>query len=588
MFYARLALPALRAPPRPTMLPSRASDHLFFSGRETDVDAREQALRNEVSLDTLTRHNAAIAKGVRLSGSADEAEAFAYLAAECRSYGMTVEQYAIDAYVSLPGAAALTVTAPEARALSCITHSFSLATGPEGLAAPLVFVGKGRTADYVGKNVRGAVVMTDGLAMPAAAHAAHRAGAAGMICVNPEGLHEMIISPVWGTPTPETAPVLPPLVAVSVRREDGDTLKELVARGPVTVRLQTEVETRWRPIPTLTAEIRGSEDRFVLLSGHVDSWHYGAMDNASANATMLEIGRILSEHRGELRRGLRLAFWSGHSHARYGASAWYADNFFADLYDHCVCHVNAESTGGMGATNLASAGCMAETWRFAAGPIRDVAGQELRYHRLARNGDQSFEGIGIPSVLAGLSSQPEGGLGWWWHTPDDTLDKIDGPNFIRDTQVYLLVCWLLCTLPVLPFDYTETVNELRDRLHMLQESANGRFDFTPLLIELDALHADAERLNATAKAGHDPEKVNAAIMVVGRALIPVNYTKAGPFEVDLALENPILPGLAPVTDLAEMDPASNDAGFLRTKLVRERNRVQHALATARREIAQVV
>ncbi len=561
------------------------------------MDAREQTLRNEVSLDNLTRYNAEIAKGVRLSGSADEAEAFAYLAEQCRSYGMAVEQYAIDAYVSLPCAAALTVVAPEERPLSCITHSFSLATGPEGLTAPLVYVGKGEATDYAGKDVRGAVVMTDGLAMPAAAHAAYQAGAAGMVCVNPEGLHEMIISPVWGTPTPETAPHLPQLVAVSVRRGDGDTLKALVARGPVTVRLQTEVETRWRPIPTLTAEIRGAEDRFVLLSGHVDSWHYGAMDNASANATMLEIGRILSQHKrgsplGSMRRGLRLAFWSGHSHARYGASAWYADTFFADLYDHCVCHVNAESTGGMGATNLASAGCMAETWRFAAGPIREVSGQELRYRRLARNGDQSFEGIGIPSALAGLSSQPEGGLGWWWHTPDDTLDKIDGPNFVRDTQVYLLTCWRLCTLPVLPFDYTETANELRDRLHMLQESANGRFDLTPLMTELDALHADAERLNATvAAAGNDDaraERLNAAIMAVGRAIIPVNYTKAGPFEIDLALENPILPGLAAVVNLAEMDPVSNDAGFLRTRLVRERNRVQQALATARREIARAL
>ncbi len=553
------------------------------------MDTTEQALRDAVSLDHLARHNAEIAKGVRLSGSADEAEAFTYIAEQCRSYGMAVEQYAIDAYVSLPGAAALTVVAPEGRTLSCITHSFSLATGPEGLTAPLISVGKGAVADYAGKDVRGAVVMADGLAMPATAHAAYQAGAAGMICVNPEGLHEMIISPVWGTPTPETAPYLPQLVAVSVRREDGDILKALVARGSVTVRLQTEVETGWRPIPTLTAEIRGAEDRFILLSGHVDSWHYGAMDNASANATMLEIGRVLSEHRGELRRGLRLAFWSGHSHARYGASAWYADNFFADLYDHCVCHVNAESTGGIGATNLAGAGCMAETWQFAAGPIRDVTGQELRYRRLPRNGDQSFAGIGIPSTLAGLSSQPEGGLGWWWHTPDDTLDKIDGPNFVRDTHVYLLTCWRLCTLPVLPFNYTETANELRNQIHMLQESANGRFDLTSLITEGDALHADTERLNAAvAAAGNDDaraERLNAAIVAVGRALIPVNYTLAGPFEVDLALENPILPGLAPIANLAAMDPASNDAGFLRTRLVRERNRVQHALAMARREIA---
>ncbi len=573
--------------------------------------ADEGALREAVSREHLTRHNAEIAKGVRLSGSADEAEAFAYIAAQCRAYGMDVREYAIEAYVSLPGAASLAVTVPEGRPLPCITHSFARATGPAGLSAPVVYVGDGTAADYAAANVRGALVLTDGLAMPAKAYAADAAGAAGIICVNPEGLHEMIISPVWGTPTPETAPFLPKVVAVSIRKEEGDELKALLRRGPVTARVKTSVETEWTTIPTVTAEVPGAiEDRYTLLSGHVDSWHYGAMDNASANATMLEIGRIFSEHRGELRRGLRLAFWSGHSHARYGASAWYADNEFADLYARCVCHVNAESTGGRGADDLTHPGGMAETWRFAAGPVRDVTGQELRYQRMPRNSDQSFTGVGVPSVLSGLASQPGGGLGWWWHTPDDTLDKIDSANFVRDTQVYLLTCWRLCTLPVLPFDYADTAAELAERLHALggQPLRYFTFDLAPLVAEADALQADAVRLNAAiAATGNDParaERLNRALIGVGRALIPVNYTKAGPFEVDLALDSLALPGLAAVAELRSIDTEmdiqgdmarpdleyatrARDAGnFLLTKLVRERNRVWHALATARRDCAR--
>ena len=72
------------------------------------TDTRERALVDAVSLENLTRDNAEIAKGVRLSGSADEAEAFAYIADRCRSFGMDVREYTVDAYVSLPGAAALT------------------------------------------------------------------------------------------------------------------------------------------------------------------------------------------------------------------------------------------------------------------------------------------------------------------------------------------------------------------------------------------------------------------------------------------------------------------------------------------------
>ena len=61
---------------------------------------------------------------------------------------------------------------------------------------------------------------------------------------------------------------------------------------------------------------------------------------------------------------------------------------------------------------------------------------------------------------------------------------------------------------------------------------------------------------ATDVGGDDAyaDRFNAALMAAARALIPVNYTLAGPYGVDLALENPILPGLAPVAALAMMDP----------------------------------
>ena len=89
---------------------------------------------------------------------------------------------------------------------------------------------------------------------------------------------------------------------------------------------------------------------------------------------------------------------------------------------------------------------MAETFGFAS-RILGKAGVELKYHRMSRSSDQSFWGHGIPSVLAALSEQQAddsptskahahlfggGGLGWWWHTPEDTLDKIDPAFFKRD------------------------------------------------------------------------------------------------------------------------------------------------------------
>jgi hypothetical protein len=50
--------------------------------------------------------------------------------------------------------------------------------------------------------------------------------------------------------------------------------------------------------------------------------------------------------------------------------------------------------------------------------------------------------------------------------------------------------------------------------------------------------------------------------------------------MDPALQMPVLPGLAPAQKLPAMDPSSDDYHFLRTQLVRQRNRVYDALRQA--------
>ena len=63
----------------------------------------------------------------------------------------------------------------------------------------------------------------------------------------------------------------------------------------------------------LAAEIEGAEfpDEFVLFHGHLDSWHVGIGDNATGDATLLELARVFWNHRDNLKRTLRVAWWSG-------------------------------------------------------------------------------------------------------------------------------------------------------------------------------------------------------------------------------------------------------------------------------------
>jgi len=551
-----------------------------------------------VSWEELDRHLRAIARVVRLSGTPEEAEAFDYVESTLQGFGFAVTRHESDALIGYPQHASLDLLGPDQRSIAANGYSLSPGTGTEGIVAELAYVGAGMAPDYDGNDVRGKIVVSDGLAMPAKAMAARQADAIGQIHINDEHIHEMCISPVWGTPTPDTGHLLPTVPSVGIGREDGDAIKRaLSANGTVRARLVTDPFRAWVKIPTLTADLPGNAgDDFVLFSGHVDSWHYGAMDNGTANATQLEVARLLAERRGELRRGVRLAFWSGHSHGRYASSAWYADFAWHDLHERCVCYVNVDSVGAIGAGVLEEAPVMAETYAFAREVLTDTVGVHLDYRRISRSSDQSFWGHGVPTVFASLSEQGRddsatgaalaqllgaggkgGGLGWWWHTTEDTLDKIDPANLARDAGIYAETLWRLCTVDRLPFDPAAGATEIADAVAGYGQAAGGSVDLSRTAsLARDAATAIVEALGRTS----DATRANELTMRLCRLLIPVNYTRRGPFDHDLALGIRPVPGLSDAARLATLPVGSNDFHFLRTGLVREQNRVEHALRAA--------
>lgn len=556
---------------------------------------------DEVSGSELRRHLNSIAQYVRLSGSPDEAKAFDYIESELKKFGYQVNRYASDALIGYPGKSTLEIISPESMSIKCNGYSLSPLTSDDGVTGELVFAGDGHESDYEGIDANGKIVISNGLAMPDKALASQAAGAVAQIHINDEYIHEMCISPVWGTPIPETATLLPKIPAIAVAKPDGEKIRALMANGPVRVRLMTQPYRAWCKIPTLTGDLPGTkEDTYIMFNGHVDSWHYGAMDNGTANATMLEVARLLAEHKNDLYRGVRMAFWSGHSHGRYASSAWYADTFWHDLHDRCACNVNIDSVGGNGAVILSEAPVMAETYAFAKGVLKDVVDVDLDYRRMSRSSDQSFWGHGIPTVLASLSEQSAedsemfktmasllgggtkgGGLGWWWHTTEDTLDKINHDYLVRDARVYAEALWRICTLDRLPLDISALADEIGSAVSAYNDSANGSIDLSETVQSANDLASSIRALDLSQVS---PARANRLLMDLDRILLPVNFTVNGPFEQDLALGTVPVPGLREVGGLARMDPESDGFRFLKTKLVRQRNRIEHALRTARRMV----
>ena len=100
-------------------------------------------LLDSVSQDHLTEFNRTIAQWTRLSGSHHEREAAAYVEERLRSFGYAARTVVHDAYISLPGAASLRITRPEARDLACITHSMGVPSGGRAVSAEVVYAGKG-------------------------------------------------------------------------------------------------------------------------------------------------------------------------------------------------------------------------------------------------------------------------------------------------------------------------------------------------------------------------------------------------------------------------------------------------------------
>jgi hypothetical protein len=546
------------------------------------TDALPETLAAGVSGPTMMANLRGIARWQKLSGTAEEREALGFLEQRMKEYGYRTQVLLHDALISLPGKASVTV---DGASVAAITQSFSLAGRVSGVP---VYLGHGTDADFAAHDVRGKVVLVEGMATPAVADRATRAGAAGQLHISHhEHIHEMCISPVWGNPSTATRQHLPRTVACSVANADGIAIRDALAAGkrPV-VTLDAQVDTGWRKTPILVCDLGADDAPFVLMSGHHDTWYYGVMDNGSANAGMLEAARLLAQRQGDWQRGLRICFWSGHSHGRYAGSAWYADTHWDELDRRCVAHVNVDSLGGVGASVLENAAAMTELRHLAAEAVQAHTNQTYKGRRKARNSDESFVGIGIPSMLGSISEQAHShsaarnALGWWWHTPHDLLDKIDEANQVRDTRVLLQVCWRLLTEAVVPLDHAATAEALLTELEAIAPKLEGRFPIAPLIEATHALRVTAAAIRAHQGAARDAAAANAALMRASRALVPVDYTEGHRFMHDPALPTPPWAAVQQLRDLAAMAAGSDDEKFAMVDAIRARNRLAFALREA--------
>ncbi len=141
---------------------------------------------------------------------------------------------------------------------------------------------------------------------------------------------------------------------------------------------------------------------------------------------------------------------------------------------------------------------------------------------------------------------------------------------------------------LLPFDFSEVAEMYEETVVGIKERASDAFDLNPTLDRIGELKSRSEQMNE-AIAGLDESKapeVNDILSRVSKILTSTFYTHAGPFDHDPAYGIPHLPALQDAAKLAGLDPESDEAGFLRTRLIREANRVDKALDSATELISE--
>ncbi len=566
----------------------------------------EQRAREDVSAEHLQQHLNRFSTLFRDTGSQDERKAAEYVVNTLHGYGVDAEILEFDSLISWPlvgKLATIDSNEQETETFEVRTRSFGAQTPDGGITGELIFVPfaqpkqgemifshRAVSGDYSGLDVRGKIVLTqDG--GPDGVLRAQERGAIGHVHIWPSDepvTHEMISNSIWGTPTPESAPRMPKIPSMGVKNAVGNRILDLASEGSVAVRVESNVKTQWYRVPLATGYIPGNgTDDFLLVGAHIDSWYEGITDNATGDAALLEMARVLSSLRDGLRCGVRFCWWPGHSTGRYSGSTWFADNYFEELRTHALGYLNIDSPGVRDTKTWDCRYNMGEIEHLTAAVVQELSGQEPNIRRPLRAGDQSFLGVGLPSLGAFRMlpvDHPDrkavGGSGgaWWWHSPEDTLDKADANILASDVEVYVTMTLRMCQPEVIPYDFSASAQDFIDQLTTYQEGAGSHFDLSRTLEAAKAYRATAERLKSSPIS--DTGTLNAGLKQITRIVNPVLFTINGPYEMDPALQMGVLPGLAPVRDLAGLNPTSDDYRFLKTKLVRQRNRVEDALRKA--------
>jgi len=588
----------------------------FGEGNREAMD-RMETLISELNVDRVMDHVMWLTENTpsRLSGQGEDRKAAQYVVEKMVSYGLATQLLEFETYNSRPGFSELKILKPISLSIASLACGHILSTLPEGMELELAYVGAGGEEEYKEKDVRGKAVLVEvsySPPTPEKARLAAARGARAIICSNWGEDQDVIchraLKAVWGTPTLHTFDQIPKIAGLSISRKAGELLKKLCSEGAsVRIFVRAEAVNNWETLVQPLGILRGTGEGkyFLLVSGHLDAWRPGVTCNATGNGLMLELARVFAKHRHTFSHDIYFVFWNGHEIAEAAGSTWFVDHYWDLLRDHCIGYVNIDSPGLKGATRYEAVASL-ELVRFVQSVLRGVLKEEPVVSGLRKIGDQSFLGIGIPSISGRMAFSPEeirrnhgATLGWWNHTAEDTFDKVDPANLQIDLVADATIIWRLAQSRILPYDFSRVAEEIRENLLSYASDVGGNpFQLKPLVEaatslcrKIEALEALRETIEGSGRSSEAVSVFNHGLRKLSQTLTSPFRTSCSPYEQDsygLTILSKPIPLLAPMIDLKKMDPHHQNYHLLAATLVKNRNRISDAIHQAHEELDRVI
>jgi len=354
------------------------------------------------------------------------------------------------------------VVAPIEKPLNILGLGGSVATGANGVTAPVVVVGSFDELEALGESkVKDKIVLYDvpwkgygetNIYRTSGASRAARLGAVASIVRSMTG--SSLYTPHTGNQNYSAGVTRIPAAAITV--EEAAWIRRMVESGQE-VRVNLQMQAQMLPdadSANVVAEIKGRElpDEVVVLGGHIDSWDVGqgAHDDGGGIVAAWQAVTLMKQLGLRPRRTVRVVAWTNEENGGRGGQA-----YLASLGSNVAKHVAAlEMDDGverpLGFRLEMRDG--PETSQYAAArrklqeivKLLDVIGANTI---IPGDGGADVDPLmrqGVPAL--GLNTVMEHYFDWH-HTNADTLDKVDIQVFRRCIATLAVTSYVLADMP---------------------------------------------------------------------------------------------------------------------------------------------